>query len=90
MKDADLLIADGQYTDAEYASKVGWGHPRATTVVDLAVQAGVRQLAVFHHDPMHSDQEVDDMIVTCNERVTAHKANLVVFGAREGLELKIA
>ena len=90
VKDADLLIADGQYTDEEYPKKVGWGHPRATTVVDLAIQAGVRQLALYHHDPMHSDREVDALIDLCNARAERHKAQLVVFGAREGLELKIA
>jgi hypothetical protein len=57
--------------------------------VDLAVQAGVRQLAIYHHDPMHSDQEVDALIDLCNARAARHKSQLVVFGAREGLELKI-
>lgn len=86
--DADLLIADAQYTDIEYAQKVGWGHPRATTVVDFAVQAGVRQLALTHHDPMHSDRDVDLMVLECQERAEAHGAELEVFGAREGVTLK--
>ena len=38
VKDADLLVADGQYSDEEYKTKEGWGHPRATTVVDLALR----------------------------------------------------
>ena len=59
VRGADLLVADAQYTDSEYLNKVGWGHPRASTVVDLAVQAGVRQLALTHHDPMHSDRDVE-------------------------------
>jgi phosphoribosyl 1,2-cyclic phosphodiesterase len=86
---ADLLIADGQYTDEEYAKKVGWGHARATTVVDLAVQSGVKQLAIFHHDPMHSDDFIDDVVTTCRNRAAAAGSNLVVFAAREGLELKL-
>lgn len=86
---ADLLIADAQYTDQEYATKVGWGHPRATTVVDLAVQAQVRQLALTHHDPMHSDRDVDLMVLECQERAESHGAELEVFGAREGVTLKI-
>jgi phosphoribosyl 1,2-cyclic phosphodiesterase len=85
---ADLLVADAQYTDIEYAQKVGWGHPRATTVVDFAVQAGVRQLALTHHDPMHSDRDVDLMVLECQERAAAHGAELEVFGAREGVTLK--
>ena len=88
-KEADLLIADAQYTDSEYATKVGWGHPRATTVVDFAVQAQVRQLALTHHDPMHSDRDVDLMVLECQERAQAHGVELEVFGAREGVTLKV-
>ncbi|HUH05860.1 MAG TPA: MBL fold metallo-hydrolase [Kofleriaceae bacterium] len=86
---ADLLIADGQYTDEEYASKVGWGHARANTVVDLAVQAGVKQCAIFHHDPLHTDERVDAIIKEGRARARAHGSELALFGAREGLELKL-
>jgi len=89
MAGADLLIADGQYTDEEYASKRGWGHARAHTVVDLAIQAGVRQCAIFHHDPMQTDELVDDKIEACRKRAEHTAPNLVVFGAREGLTLKL-
>lgn len=88
--DADLLIADGQYSDEEYPNRIGWGHPRATTVVDLAVQANVRQLALFHHDPMQSDAEVEAKISICRQRARAQNHPLFIFGAREGLELKLA
>ncbi|HLV19705.1 MAG TPA: MBL fold metallo-hydrolase [Polyangiaceae bacterium] len=86
---ADLLIADGQYTDEEYAQKIGWGHARARTVVDLAITAGVKQCAIFHHDPMHSDDVVEDKIDDCRARARRFGSNLSVFGAREGLELKL-
>ena len=85
---ADLLIADGQYTDAEYPKKVGWGHARANTVVDLAHQAGVKQCAIFHHDPLHSDELVDQKIAAAKARLAARGSSTLVFGAREGLELK--
>jgi ribonuclease BN (tRNA processing enzyme) len=85
---ADLLIADGQYTDDEYPKKVGWGHARANTVADLAHQAGVKQCAVFHHDPMHSDELVDEKIQRATERLEGMGAKTLLFGAREGLELK--
>jgi phosphoribosyl 1,2-cyclic phosphodiesterase len=86
---ADLLVADGQYTDAEYPEKVGWGHARASTVVDLAVQARVKQLAITHHDPMQTDRHVEAKIADCRERARRFDEKLVVFGAREGLELKL-
>ena len=87
--DADLLIADGQYTDEEYPAKLGWGHARASTVVDLAVQARVKQCAIFHHDPMHSDHDMDEKIARCRARAERAGSNVVVFGAREGLEIKL-
>jgi phosphoribosyl 1,2-cyclic phosphodiesterase len=87
--DADLLIADGQYTDEEYPQKVGWGHARANTVVDLALQAGVKQCAIFHHDPMHTDEHVDRITDEGRKRAAAAGSKLVVFGAREGLEIKL-
>ncbi len=89
MRDANLLIADAQYTDEEYATRIGWGHPRATTVVDLATQAQVAQLALTHHDPMHSDRDTDEKVTHCAERAVSHRSKVEVFGAREGVVLKI-
>ncbi len=89
VKGTDLLICDAQYLDDEYATKVGWGHPRATTCVDLGGQAKVKQLALTHHDPMHSDLQVDLKIAACSERADALGYSVQVFGAREGIELKL-
>jgi len=89
VRDSDLLIADGQYTDAEYQSKKGWGHTSCLTAVDLAIQAGVRQLAIFHHDPSHADSIVDEIIESCRSRVNRLGAKTIVFAAREGVELAV-
>ena len=86
---ADLLISDSQYLDDEYPARIGWGHPRATTAVDLAVKAGVKQLALYHHDPMHSDHDVERKIANCRARVQRLGGTTTVFGAREGLEIRI-
>jgi phosphoribosyl 1,2-cyclic phosphodiesterase len=88
VRGADLLIADAQYTDEEYPKKRGWGHARANTVVDLARQAGVAQCALFHHDPMHSDDMVDQKIAIAEARVARAGDKTVIFGAREGMALK--
>lgn len=86
---ADLLIADAQYVDGEYPKKRGWGHPRASTVVDFAAQAGVRQLALTHHDPMQSDRDIDLKVLACQARAAALGVDLEIFGAREGITLKL-
>ncbi|MFN0096310.1 MAG: MBL fold metallo-hydrolase [Dehalococcoidia bacterium] len=54
----DLLIHDAQYTDEEYHRHVGWGHSSTTQTVAFAGLAGAKRLALFHHDPAHSDHEV--------------------------------
>ena len=87
--EADLLIADSQFTDAEHLAKPGWGHSSCLTTVDLALQGRVKQLALFHHDPSHSDADVDFMLRECNDRVNRLGGNLKVFAARERMELKI-
>ncbi len=56
---ADLLIHDAQYTDAEYPERVGWGHSTLTQALDFAELAGVGRLVTFHHEPNHSDEEID-------------------------------
>ena len=61
MAGADLLIHDAQYTDAEYETRVGWGHSTLGQVVTLAARAGVGTLVSFHHDPSHSDAMLDEI-----------------------------
>ncbi|HSU39789.1 MAG TPA: hypothetical protein VLJ38_09475 [Polyangiaceae bacterium] len=70
------------------AKKARWGHARANTVADLAHQAGVKQCAVFHHDPLHSDELVDRKIAVAKARLEAHGSSTLLLGARERLELK--
>jgi phosphoribosyl 1,2-cyclic phosphodiesterase len=56
---ADLLIHDAQYTDAEYADRVGWGHSTIQHALAFAALARVRHLVTFHHDPGHADDDLD-------------------------------
>jgi hypothetical protein len=49
----------------------------------------VKRLAITHHDPMHSDREVDAKISLAVDRAAAHKSELEVFGAREGVTLRL-
>ncbi|MEQ9103862.1 MAG: MBL fold metallo-hydrolase [Rhodothermales bacterium] len=58
-RDADVLVHDAQYTAAERSRKTGWGHSFVPDVCRLAEQAGVRELILFHHDPIRTDVELD-------------------------------
>jgi phosphoribosyl 1,2-cyclic phosphodiesterase len=55
----DLLVHDAQYTDEEYAVRVGWGHSTMAHAVAFAELAGAKRLLAFHHDPSHDDDDVD-------------------------------
>lgn len=56
---ADLLLHDCQYTELEYPSRQGFGHSTPRQAVRLATEADVSRLMIFHHDPMHSDEQVE-------------------------------
>lgn len=58
---ADLVIYDSTYTDEEYESHVGWGHSTWQEGVRLSRAAGVKALAIFHHDPDHEDQFMETL-----------------------------
>ena len=83
-RDADLVIADAQYTDEEYVSRQGWGHPRFITVVDLAITARARRLALFHHDPRHSDADMDAILAQARRHAARRGAKVEIFAAVEG------
>ena len=88
--DADLLIHDAQYTAEEYPEKQGWGHSTVEYVVDTALAAGVRRVALFHHDPLRDDKAVDELLQHARERVTKSGGQMEVMAATEGQTLEIA
>jgi phosphoribosyl 1,2-cyclic phosphodiesterase len=83
LRDADVLILDSQYNSAEYKRHVGWGHGCVDDSVALAMQAGVKQLYLFHHDPDHDDKQLDGFVKHARQLVVKQKAGLKVDAARE-------
>lgn len=86
---ADLLIADGQYTEDEYLSKVGWGHTTMSLLAEIAYKENVKQLAVFHHEPLHSDAMLDKIWPQYFSRYSTSVPPMNVFWAREGMTLAV-
>jgi phosphoribosyl 1,2-cyclic phosphodiesterase len=80
---------DTQYDREEYRSHMGWGHGCVDEVVMLALEAGVRQLFLFHHDPDHDDQKISSMVDQARELVARHNGGLLVDAAREGLTVEL-
>jgi phosphoribosyl 1,2-cyclic phosphodiesterase len=61
MQDADLAIYDTTYTEAEMSKYRGFGHSTWQEGVKLAKLSGVERLAMFHHAPSRTDDELDRM-----------------------------
>jgi phosphoribosyl 1,2-cyclic phosphodiesterase len=61
-RDADVLLHDGQYRDNEYGSHVGWGHSSIRDAMEFANKAAVEQLVLLHHDPYHTDSDLEDLL----------------------------
>lgn len=58
---ADLMLHDGQFTADEYKTKMGWGHCSMEDATAFASLAGVKHLLIFHHDPSHTDSQLNDI-----------------------------
>jgi CheY-like chemotaxis protein len=88
LRGGDLVIHDAQYTLAEYdagpGGKRGWGHTAIEQAIDFAALAGVERLALFHHDPLRTDDALDQLVLDARARPLAQRAGLEVFGAAEG------
>ncbi len=83
----DVLIIDAQYTDDEYEQKIGWGHGSLSSVVSLALDANVRKLFLFHHDPEHDDKKLDEIVEAARTLVLESGKLMEVDAAREGAEV---
>ena len=83
-ENADVLIADADYTDEEYRRRKGWGHSTYTQAFKLAVDAKVKKLYFFHHNQNRTDKEIDSIVVHFNKIARDCRANFRCFAAREG------
>ncbi len=86
-RNADVMIYDATYTDEEYyspaTSKVGWGHSTWQEAVKVAQAAHVKKLVIFHHDPLHNDDFLDNV----GEQVAQQFPDSLM--AREGLSIQL-
>jgi phosphoribosyl 1,2-cyclic phosphodiesterase len=67
-RNADVLIHDAQYTDEEYPRHGGWGHSATSHVVEFAARCGAARTVFFHHDPSHTDAQLDRVLDDGRER----------------------
>jgi phosphoribosyl 1,2-cyclic phosphodiesterase len=79
--EADLLIHDAQYSSEEYARYVGWGHSSLQHAITFAALAKVQHVVLFHHDPGHTDQDIDRLT---SEAIAATQPTFAVTAGAEG------
>lgn len=82
----DLLIHDAQYTRPEFEHRATWGHSTVEYAVWVAKECGVRSLALYHHDPTHTDDQIDRIVAAAGMCAP----EIEVLGAREGLTVELA
>jgi phosphoribosyl 1,2-cyclic phosphodiesterase len=58
---ASMLVHDCQYTDAEYPNHLGWGHSPMSDALEFGHRVAAERLLLFHHDPLHSDTDLDTL-----------------------------
>lgn len=89
---ADILIFDSQYTFQEAMLKEDWGHSSSLIGVDIAVEAGVRHLLMFHHEPTYDDEKIADLLHKTRRyfQHTHPEAGVIINVAYEGMCLDTA
>lgn len=89
VRGADVAILDAQYDRAEYEAHVGWGHGCVDDVVMLAVKAHIKHLYLFHHDPDHDDNKLDDMLAHARRQAAKQNSPMQIDLATEGVVVQL-
>ena len=83
---ADLLIHDAEFTEEEYPERKGWGHSALPDVLQLAIEAEVKNLGLFHHNQDRSDEAVEAVLQDCRKRLKESEHNITCFAVASGME----
>ena len=86
---ANLLFHDAQYIETEYKKTRGWGHSTIQDALDLALDAGVQRLGLFHHDPDRTDDEIDHLVDWSRDYIKEKRSSLECFACAEGMNLHV-
>jgi phosphoribosyl 1,2-cyclic phosphodiesterase len=86
---ADTLIHDAMYSESIVRARIGWGHSTPRQAVDLAADAECGRLLLFHHDPEHDDDAVDNLLRDARAYATARGFGLEIEAASEGMRFAL-
>ena len=83
---ATALVHDAQYSEDEYPTKVGWGHSSVADAVAFCSAVDANRLVLFHHEPEHSDGELEALEQRARELAPDGPPPTL---AREGMTLEL-
>ena len=87
--EADLLFHDAEYTPKEYKFYIDWGHSVYTDALRLALEAGVKQLGLFHLNQERTDAEMDRIVKQCRQLVARQERKLKCFGVKSDMTFEL-
>jgi phosphoribosyl 1,2-cyclic phosphodiesterase len=88
-KGAYLLFHDAEYKEEEYKKARGWGHSSYKDTLNLALNAGVKRLGLFHHNQERIDDEVDAIVKDCRGIIKQSGKKLKCFAVGQSMEFKL-
>ena len=86
----DLLIHDSQYTPEEFAKKANWGHCTIDYALWVAAECNVKKLALFHHDPMRGDEELDAVLAKTRLQGAALGVDVIAAAENQRIALTLS
>ncbi len=89
IRGSTILIHDSQYTPDEYENHKTWGHSPYSYTVDIALKSGIEHLLLFHHDPLHNDEKIDEILKNAQNIVKQNQSEMLVNAAMEGMKITL-
>lgn len=86
---ADLLVHDAHYLQEEMMETAGYGHSSYENAFKLGVEAEVKHLVFFHHEPDRRDDEIEAILSHYREKRDRLNISMKLDAAREGLSYTI-
>ena len=89
VRDADLVVWDGQYTPDEYKVKQGWGHTSTIQCMEMGMKANVKHFVYTHHDPCRTDAQMDKILEESRKYLDERSSKMIIGAATEGVTIDL-
>jgi phosphoribosyl 1,2-cyclic phosphodiesterase len=85
----DLLFHDAEYKEEEYKKARGWGHSSYKDTLNLALNAGVKKLGLFHHNQERIDDDIDAIVKDCHRIIKKSGKKMKCFAVGQAMKFKL-